>query len=546
MQDTQTSNTQVLIVGAGPVGLTLANLLASQGVAAKVVTEEAEQRPVEQSRAEGNHGRTLALYERLGVLDQAFSLGRPLHGAILHERDRQIGRMVLDDPHSYYPGALILGQARVERMLEARLNAAGVPVERGWKLAGLEQGNECVTASLHEVRTGERRTVTAPYLVACDGGRSAARKMVGAEFAGQSSDIQYALADVEAEFPGKPLDDDLHIWLSPLMILGRLEDRHWKAAAPTDPDKPLSDTPEAVVGAIQEKLNQNGVAVRVHSPRWTSVFRISTRRVNRMRFGRVFLAGDAAHIHSPMGGQGMNEGMQDALNLAWKLASVLRHGVTESLLDTYNTERQPIIEAVLKDTAEMTRLLEMPESWLASLRNVTLAAVTNFAPLQPVVREQFAGATRNYRQSSLVSDPQARLFPADSPRPGDRAPDAHGLFADGLHQPRRLFSLWQGSHRHELLLFTGESETEPQRAVLASAAQQMEAQYGERLRVRVVTRSGTGSGIFWLDSASDLHRRLGAERECAYLVRPDGFIAFRGAADPTSHVARFLQSVYGW
>lgn len=467
---------QVLIVGAGPVGLTLANLLTSQGVTCRIVTDETTQRPVEQSRAEGNHGRTMALYERLGVLKEAFAQGRPLHGAVLHDGDRRLGKMILDDPRSYYPGALILSQARVERILEHRLEQFGGSLERGQEFVALEQTNDVIQATLKSV-TGETQTVSANYLVGCDGGRSTTRKLLGAAFEGESSAIQYALADVEVDFPGEPFNDDLHIWLSPLMILGRLEGKTWKVAAPTNPDIPLTDTSAAIVAAIQDKLDQNGVKAKIHSPRWASVFRISTRQVDRMRFGQVFLAGDAAHVHSPMGGQGMNEGMQDAFNLAWKLVAVLRDGANDSLLNTYDAERQPIIAAVLKDTYDMTQILEMPESPLSKLRNLALSVATNLEPLQPVIREQFAGATRNLRKSPIVFDPDVKLFPKNSPHSGDRAPDAAGIFANGLGESRRLFTLWQDSYQHELLLFAGENENEPQRAALSALAYALESRY---------------------------------------------------------------------
>jgi 2-polyprenyl-6-methoxyphenol hydroxylase-like FAD-dependent oxidoreductase len=537
--------TQVLIIGAGPVGLTLANLLISQGMSCLIVTNEATQRPIEQSRAEGNHGRTIALYERLDVLEDAFAQGRPLHGATLHEGDRKLGHITLDNPHSYCPGAIILSQARVERILEHRLEKVGGTLERGQELIALEQAQDGVQATLRS-STGETQTVSATYLVGCDGGRSTTRKLVGATFEGESSPIQYALADVEVNFPGAPLGDDLHIWLSPLMILGRLEGKTWKVAAPTNPDISLTDTPEAIVTAIQEKLDQNGVAAKLHSPRWTSIFRISTRRVNQMRFGRVFLAGDAAHVHSPMGGQGMNEGMQDAVNLAWKLVAVLQGNAKQTLLDTYGAERQPIIEAMLKDTSDMTQILEMPDSPLSKLRNLALSIATSLAWLQPVIREQFAGATRNLRKSSLVFDPDAKGFPQNAPHPGDRAPDAAGIFAEGLGESRRLFTLWRNSYQHELLLFAGEDENQPQRATLSALALAIEERYRGRVRAWVVTRSGKGSGNFLLDSTSDLHNRYEAEKECLYLIRPDGFIATRTLVPKQESITKFFHEMYGW
>ena len=539
-------NPSVLVIGSGPVGLIAANLLAARNINVRIVTKELSPRPVEQSRAEGNHARTLALYERLDVLQDAYAQGRPQHGAVFHRGDKRLGTVGMDDPHSYYPG-LLLGQARVERFLEARLLRAGVVVERGWEMTALSQVEDKASAILQNVSSGEIRVIDAPYIVACDGGKGNARTLLGATFEGETDTVQYALADVLISSAEVSYDDDMHVWLSPMMMLARLEGDYWRAVAPTSPEKPLPDTPESVVSTIQDHFDKNEVGIKIHSPRWTSMFRVNTRRVNRMRWKRIFLAGDAAHVHSPMGGQGMNEGMQDALNLVWKLAEVLQYGDNETLLDTYDSERQPMIENLLKETHEMTKFVEVPEKPLAVLRDLALIAGTHVEALHPLFRKQFTGATRNLRESSIVSDSDEADFPGGAVEAGDRAPDAQGLLDSDSAMPCRLFSLWKASHRHELLIFVGESETGEQRQALSEIARAFEDSYGvSRIRARVVTRSGPRGSNFLLDSLSDLHNRFGVKNECLYLVRPDGFVAFRSAALRAEALADFLQEKYGW
>jgi 2-polyprenyl-6-methoxyphenol hydroxylase-like FAD-dependent oxidoreductase len=542
---TDSNGHSVLVVGSGPVGLTLANLLAAQDIAVRILTKEAHQRPVEHSRAEGNHARTLAVYERLGVLAEALARGRFVHGAVLHKGDRRLARIDMDDPDSYYP-ALGLGQSWVERILEARLETAGVAVERGWELAAVSQTDARATATLTNVATNETNTITADYIVACDGGKGTSRNLVGATFEGDTSTVQYALADVKVTPHGAPYDDSMHVWFSPMMMLARLDGNYWRAVAPTDASQVLPDTPETVLSAVQTTFRQNGVAITIGQPRWTTMFRVNTRRVNKMRWGRIFLAGDAAHVHSPMGGQGMNEGIQDVLNLAWKLAAVLKHGATETLLDTYDAERQPIIEDLLAQTERMTRLMEISPSPLATLRTIGIVAISRLQALHPLIRQRFTGSTRTLQQSSLVSDPDADAFPRRGVRPGDRAPDALGIFTATAEGPRRLFTLWESSHRHELLIFVGDSENAARRGELSALAQQIEAQWGsQRLRARVVTRSGTATDNFYLDSLSHMHRRFGAKNECAYLIRPDGFIAHRAASVDPDTLLAFLRDKYG-
>jgi len=541
----EVESTSVVVIGAGPVGLTLANLLAGHGLGVRILTQDAAPRPVEHSRAEGNHARTLAVYERLGVLGEALTQGRFVHSAVFQDGDRRIGTVDMDDPQSYYPG-LGLGQARVERILAARLERADVAVEWGWTLTGLEQSDQYATATLLNAATDHTLSLRAPYVVACDGGNSTARKLLNASFAGDTSDIQYALADAQVIPSGEPYDDDMHMWFSPMMMLARLDGDYWRAVAPTDATKPLPDTPEAVLAAIQDRFDQNGVGMRIHSPRWTSMFRVNTRRVAQMRHGRIFLAGDSAHVHSPAGGQGMNEGIQDALNLSWKLAAVLDHGASDALLDTYDSERQPFIKDLLKETKTMTRFLEGTSTPLSLLRTAAITAVTHLGPLQPVLRQRITGSGRRLQNSVLIADPDGRRFPGKAPRPGERAPDARGLFADAHDHARRLFTLWEGFHGHELLIFAGEHETVARCEALSTLAQDIEARCGrQRLRARVVTRSGSGTGNYYLDSESDLLRRFRARTECLYLIRPDGFIGYRSASVNPDCVPEFLREKYG-
>ena len=534
----------VLIVGAGPVGLTVANLLTAQGIGVRIVTAETERRPVEYSRAEGNHARTLAVYERLGVLDEVQSRGRRVYGAAFHDGDRRLGAVDMDDPTSYYR-TVILGQSRIERILEIRLADAGVDVQRGWTLTGLDQSDQHASATL----TGpdaETITVDAAYIVACDGGRSTARKLLGAAFDGDTSDIQYALADVQITTRHRPYDDDMHVWFNPMMMLARLDGDYWRAVAPTDASQPLPDSPESVLRTIQDRFDRNGVAVTIHAPRWTSMFRVNTRGINHMRWGRIFFAGDSAHVHSPMGGQGMNEGIQDALNLAWKLTAVLNHGAPDGLLDTYDAERQPFIADLLKDTQGMTRFMEGSSAPFALLRNTVIAAITRLAPLQPAVRRRFTGANRSIDHSSIVADPHARRFPRRAPRPGQRAPDARGISSADRTHPSRLFTHWQDAHHHELLIFAGRHEIASRREELSAIADDIERRCAPTapLRARVVTRSGTATLNFYLDGESDLLRRYAITTECIYLIRPDGFIAYRSPTADPEPVIGFLRDAY--
>jgi Arc/MetJ family transcription regulator len=364
---------------------------------------------------------------------------------------------------------------------------------------------------------------------------------------------------------GEPLDDDLHLYLSPLTLLGRLESGTWKIAAPVPAGVTMTEDPSSVLAVLQAGVDRHGIGAELHSPRWTSRFRISTRRVDRMRVGNVFLAGDAAHLHSPVGGQGMNEGMQDAQNLAWKLALVLRGHVDESLLDSYDAEREPIIADVLADTSRMTRLVEMPEGVGATLRDKVIAAATRVAALQPLLREQFAGSYRDIRHSPLVAEDTPSVLdslrahfgggtvrpnPSDAAvafrgaaRAGDRALDVDGIVADAQGTPFRLFASREDFFGHELLVFAGDVVDAKRVAALQDMARNIGVRHGGRVRAVVITKTPTAGA--WHDSTGELHRRYGARYECLYLVRPDGFIAFRAQPATAEPLEAFLRERYG-
>lgn len=558
-------NTQVLIVGAGPVGLTLANLLQRHGVANQVI-DQMPPRPVVESRAEGVHIRTQELMEQLGFADEAFVLGRPLLAATLYADRRVLGKIDFQETGMSHPNPIILQQGHVEQLLSNNLERFGGYVNRPLTLLDFTQDEQGVTARLQQP-DGKIDTVRADFMVACDGGRSTIRHQLNAQFDGKSNPTQFLLADVAIDFSGEPLNGDLHLFLDPLLLFGQLADGFWKVATTTPESFPEKATPHDIVNALQQVADKQGVACKIQSPRWTSSFRISTRMVSQFRHGRVLLAGDAAHIHSPMGGQGMNEGMQDALNLAWKLAYHLQGMAGIDLLDTYQTERGPLIADVLKDTALMSEVLFWSNPLLLSARNHLMSFITSLDVAQPALRELFSGATRAYaanpilRQRTLtlaehMSDlihgiphpnPVDDLAFAGGPAPGVRAPDAPGIASPGL-PAQRLLTHFAGDFHHRLLLFTGEYASPERYTELEQYAGQLAGQFGHWLRPFLIVhrqpQTNLDSTQLLLDPAGNLHKRYGATHECLYLIRPDGFIGYRSQPILPEDLELYIASVY--
>ena len=351
------SETQVLIVGAGPVGLTTALELTRHGVPVRIM-DKAPPRPETESRALGTFSRTLETFERLGALEHMLEEGVLVHGFSFYAggeaRGERIGRLGLDGLDAPHPTLLMLGQASTERILIERLEGLGVPVERPVEVVDVHQDGDAAHATLRDER-GREEEVSAPYLVGADGARSAVRKALGANFPGLRMQGQY-LVDARVDFPGgKELPGgEGHLSLGPksLLVFGRLPGGLWRVIVSLQQDDPRMKRETPTRELMQSLVDEHPWlgARLVGDLAWASAFFISNRMVNRMRSGRVFLAGDAAHVHSPVGGQGMNTGIADATNLAWKLALALRGFGGEGLLDSYEAERRPIIAGLLKTT----------------------------------------------------------------------------------------------------------------------------------------------------------------------------------------------------
>ncbi len=504
-----------LVVGAGPVGLTMANELARHGVRCRIIDQARERSQT--SKALAIFPRTLEAFSAMEIADRFLAVGHRVRGLSLHHGGDRLAAINLTTVESPFPFVLSLPQSETERLLIERLATAGIEVERQLSLASLEQTNESVRATLRHV-DGRDETVETPWLLGCDGAHSTTRHVLGIEFSGSQYNESFILADVRVE---TSLDRErLHLFLGPDGVFGLLPfgGNRWRIVANIPPQSRDQALPDLTLDEVQTLTEQRGPAeARLSDPAWLSRFHISHRKVRQYCKQRAFLLGDAAHIHSPAGGQGMNTGIQDAFNLAWKLALVVRGRASAQLLSSYESEREPVARGVLNLTDRITRLATVRNSVAQSVRDFLLPVVSGIGLVGEKVADRLSELAVNYRQSPFVEN-----FGGGKVRAGDRAPDAELREESG--QARRLFELFR-QPRHVLLIFLGAAFDSVAKAERIGNA--LDGLPEDAIKTYRIVR-GEGAPPAELRDLSGLaHSAYGLSEGGVVLVRPDGYVGYR-------------------
>lgn len=372
-------DTDVLVVGAGPTGLTLAAALRAHGIHCTVIDRQAE--GANTSRAAVVHARTLEVLEPLGVTPELLRRGVPAQRFTIRDRDRVLVPIAFDQLPTRYPFTLMVSQAETEEVLLQRLLALGGQVLRPRMLAGLAQHADHAVATLDD---GSH--LRARYVVGADGMHSAVRNLAGIAFEGGSYGESFVLADVRLQ--GELPHDEVILYFSPagMVVVAPLPDGVHRIVATVDA---APETPDvAFVQALLDSRGPEREPVRVTSLLWGSRFRVHHRIARSYRSGRVLIAGDAAHVHSPAGGQGMNLGIVDAVTLAAALVSALQGD--EAALEAYARERRPIAAQVVALADRLTRLATVAPAW-RGVRNLLLSALAAVPRLRRRLAWQLSG-----------------------------------------------------------------------------------------------------------------------------------------------------------
>ena len=524
----------VLVVGAGPTGLTLALELARRDVPCRIVDRLIQ--PLAWERATEIHARTMEIFEDQGVIERFLDRGIRCPRVAFYRGGRLIGATSVAGIESNYPFELAIDEPATERFLTERLAELGVTVQRGSELVELQQNDDGVAARLRHP-AGDEEPLTAMWAVGCEGAHSVVRHAMGDTFDG----ITYAHFPIAIDgvVHNWPLPDaEYAIVLSPdnfgsQPLPGGLRRIWWDLVAEHDPD-------EEEVQAVLDRNVGQGVALGDEIAR--SRFRLHNRICRHFRANRLFVAGDAAHLCSPMGGHGMNTGIHDAYNLAWKLAAVIG-GAPEELLDSYDAERRPVATTLLAADRELMALAQLRDPEACYRRDRTLSIQSADPVWHAEAAARLSELWVSYRNSPVVKGHRRADGEWLGPAPGDRVPDAGPLTTrDGARIS--IHPLLHGTH-HQLLLFAGGRLGEVSRAWAA-----LRKVAGPGVRVHavvpgdVVSEVDASTGQVLIDEGWSVHDRFGVVGCELLAVRPDGYVGFRSDNPDVTALTAYLTRVH--
>lgn len=512
-----TTRTDVLIIGAGPTGLALACQLIRYGIEFVIIDKKETTTP--HSKAIGVQARTLEIYEQMGLADKLVELGWIADKARMFTGGKvrgQIGFREIGEGLSPYPYVLIVEQGKHETLLYDHIKSHGKDVRWEKELNSFTQNESGVTADVR-LADGKSETIEAKYLVGCDGAKSLIRHLLGLAFTGSTFERMFYVADVRIdwEFP----HDALQVFLmkNALLAFFPMTGEQQYRIVGTFPEEFSKDEGDVLYDEIEAQIKADTeIDLDITKVNWFSTYRVHTRHVDKFSVGRCFLAGDSAHIHSPAGAQGMNTGIQDGYNLAWKLAWVLRGKASGELLTTYNEERLPNAENLTKTTDRFFDLAASPSAFLSFVRLYIFPYIAGAAfRLNAVKRFVFPFISQiaiNYRKGSL-SKTEGNF----AVRAGDRMAwfEVEGAsIYDRLREPK-----------FHLLLFFDGIENEP------DLPKEFDREWGDVIDFHVISLYPEISEIF------------GAKKSFTVLLRPDNYIGLLSKGFSPDDVTKYLNLV---
>lgn len=517
---------EVLIVGAGPVGLIAALQLQRYQVPFRIIDKNPT--GIKDSRAAAIHARSLEMLEDLGVLGDFLKEGIHISGVVMHSQKTKLMQVPYKEIDTPYCFILDIPQSHTEKILTKHLENKGNSIDRGVELTKIQSEGPCVSVELQKDDSVSEEKYA--YVIAADGARSTIRSLTKMDFPGTEYTGNWLICDakVGAYFDNK----NMHMVSHPDGIMGffHLPDERMRILAEMKQQKPkLSEN-------LMQSIVQERVSPDVHLEDIADLgsFIMHHRRVKHYKKDQIFFVGDAAHLHSPAGGQGMNTGMQDAYNLGWKLGYVLNNKSPEKILDSYEQERKPVADDVLKISDRMITMATLKSPVLKSIRNFALKCINQVPAIKQKLVNNFSEIYILYKKSNLLIN-QADKKISDVLHLGQSIPDH--VFPD---TKERLFSLLQGTH-YTLLLFSSEKLSQEEQKELMDVYD-LAKEHADIHPYIISRKKDLENALF--DKEPSMHKHFSIQCPCAILVRPDRFIGFVQAPINKNNFQKALSTIF--
>lgn len=507
-----TNPLSVLIVGAGPTGLMSACELARRGISFRIIDKKPE--PTLASNATWIQTRTIEILNLISMADRFLEIGHVCEAINFYAEGKFLVTLPLTHTESTYPFVLMLAQSGTERLLNERLEEFNKKVERSLELIDVKQHEDMIVATIKHA-DGKLETINSNWLIGCDGANSTVREKCGLSFPGADLSEQFIVADAQIDTYIPNNEINFFFDKGSVFTIFPLGKNNYRISANLNLGYSRKIyTEKEVIEMAQERAHGEYYVKKVS---WISSFWIHSKIVNEMRHGNIFLAGDAAHIHSPAGGQGMNSGLQDAFNLVWKLALVIKGQAKPSLLDSYQSERYPVVNDIVKRTEYCTKTALFDDSFLIKLRKFSNKILRTEKPLSKKITLGITQLDIRYEKSPVIA--YQTQVSAKSPQSGERAPDVN-LQQSSLY-------IYLRNTTHNILLFTGPMLTKTKVKKIQALQDWCTQTQNNLIKMHVITNedlSGIKNIIF--DENGVLHKRYHIKNQALYLIRPDNYIAY--------------------
>lgn len=521
---------EVLVIGAGPTGVLMAAEAVRHGLSCRIIDKGGSY--ADRSRAVGIQARTMEIFGHLNIAKNFLSQGIQIQAADPISHFQRLAQIPLSTLSSPYPFVLSLEQAKTEEILAKYAATLGIRIEKGIECIQLMQSAQEVEVVLQQL--GKEERIKASWVIGCDGAHSQVRKQLGLAFEGKAFADIFSLADVHIlwDYPHNevsiflnakgflaaiplPEPNRYRLIFQLLRCRNLLKNHKNLPYGQVNTDLVKEPNLQEIENLLQEYAGQK---IQLINPIWMANFHINSRMTNTYQKGRVFLAGNAAHIHSPLGAQGMNTGLQDVFNLAWKLALVHKNKASSELLKTYDLERHRVGKTILRTTEYASYMATVHNPIAIWFRNYMLSFLSRFSFIRRSLARRISQTAICYPRSFIVVD--KKHF--QGPKAGLRAPNAPILFKG---KSSDLYTIWSGSTAFQMLLFSDSERVDF-----------LQHFRSELINVIFITHS--------MDPTGEAYQIYAAKTSCVYIIRPDGHIGYRSKRIDELEIETFFNSIF--